>query len=282
RYAGYYWDRKTQYYYLQARYYDPRNGRFLSADTFRGEIGNPLSLHLYAYSLNNPVNYVDPSGFKTISVYFLAGVGTWQSGDMFKAAKEDIIKRYQDMGYDKIHVADVYPYGTMEECGCDQDATKQMAYTILQALVVNNDMDTPYKYTVGGNNAFESIKEDYDYFGGGDIVLIGHSGGGIAAYDAAQLLNDAGYNVSFIVQVGSPKEPIKKKWRDKVGYIEKKGFFGDGITAWGMTYFQRPGYIASVDIVGGHPYYFDPNMKDDNGVSNLSKTMDQIWDWIKP
>ncbi|MCF2946469.1 RHS repeat-associated core domain-containing protein, partial [Paenibacillus tarimensis] len=31
RYAGYYWDRKTQLYFLQARYYDPRNGRFLSA-----------------------------------------------------------------------------------------------------------------------------------------------------------------------------------------------------------------------------------------------------------
>ncbi|MEB3104064.1 RHS repeat-associated core domain-containing protein, partial [Ferviditalea candida] len=68
RYAGYYWDRKTQYYYLQARYYDPRNGRFLSADTYRGEIQNPLSLHLYAYAFNNPVNYVDPSGHDAIII----------------------------------------------------------------------------------------------------------------------------------------------------------------------------------------------------------------------
>jgi hypothetical protein len=28
RYAGYYWDRKTQFYFLQARYYDPRPARF--------------------------------------------------------------------------------------------------------------------------------------------------------------------------------------------------------------------------------------------------------------
>ncbi|WP_036639714.1 RHS repeat-associated core domain-containing protein, partial [Paenibacillus durus] len=32
RYAAYYCDRKTQYYYLQARYYDPRPTRSTSHD----------------------------------------------------------------------------------------------------------------------------------------------------------------------------------------------------------------------------------------------------------
>ncbi|MCL6605224.1 MAG: hypothetical protein K6T94_20360 [Paenibacillus sp.] len=36
RYAGYYFDRKTQYYYLQARYYDPRPARFISEDSYEG------------------------------------------------------------------------------------------------------------------------------------------------------------------------------------------------------------------------------------------------------
>ncbi len=62
RYAGYYWDRKTQMYHLQARYYDPRNGRFISADSYRGEEEQPLSQNLFVYALNNPVNYVDPTG----------------------------------------------------------------------------------------------------------------------------------------------------------------------------------------------------------------------------
>ncbi|MEX2460399.1 MAG: RHS repeat-associated core domain-containing protein [Paenibacillaceae bacterium] len=44
RYAGYYWDQKTQYYYLQARYYDPRPARFISEDTYEGQIDNPQSL----------------------------------------------------------------------------------------------------------------------------------------------------------------------------------------------------------------------------------------------
>ncbi|MBO8171734.1 MAG: hypothetical protein H0Z33_07585, partial [Bacillaceae bacterium] len=62
RYAHYYWDRKTQFYYLQARYYNPRIGRFLSLDEWRGDITNPLSLNRYVYAYNNPVNYVDPTG----------------------------------------------------------------------------------------------------------------------------------------------------------------------------------------------------------------------------
>jgi len=62
RYAGYYWDRKTQFYYLQARYYDPRPARFISEDSYEGEIEDPLTLDLYSYVENNPLTYDDPSG----------------------------------------------------------------------------------------------------------------------------------------------------------------------------------------------------------------------------
>jgi RHS repeat-associated protein len=68
RYAGYYWDRKTQYFYLQARYYDPRPARFISEDTYEGEIENPQSLNLYAYVQNNSLNYVDPTGHFCVSL----------------------------------------------------------------------------------------------------------------------------------------------------------------------------------------------------------------------
>jgi len=55
-------------YYLNARYYDPKNGRFITRDTYRGEINEPSSLHLYAYCANDPINYVDPSGHGKISI----------------------------------------------------------------------------------------------------------------------------------------------------------------------------------------------------------------------
>jgi RHS repeat-associated protein len=46
-----------------ARYYDPGLGRFISADTVVPEAGNPQSLNRYAYVYNNPMRYVDPSGY---------------------------------------------------------------------------------------------------------------------------------------------------------------------------------------------------------------------------
>jgi len=45
-----------------ARFYDPALGRFLSADTVVPQPGNPQALNRYAYVLNNPLRYVDPTG----------------------------------------------------------------------------------------------------------------------------------------------------------------------------------------------------------------------------
>lgn len=62
KFAGYEQDQETGLYYAFARYYNPRLGRFMSADPLRGDIGNPQSLNRYAYVLNNPLNAVDPTG----------------------------------------------------------------------------------------------------------------------------------------------------------------------------------------------------------------------------
>ena len=56
------YDDSTGMLYLNARFYDPQTGRFISRDTYRGVPDNAGTWHLYAYCANNPVNYVDPSG----------------------------------------------------------------------------------------------------------------------------------------------------------------------------------------------------------------------------
>ena len=52
-------------------YYNPISGRFITEDSVRGkkrdhlpkkEIDDPLSLNLYTYCYNNPINMIDPSG----------------------------------------------------------------------------------------------------------------------------------------------------------------------------------------------------------------------------
>ena len=62
RYRGYYYDTETGWYYLNARYYDPNVGRFLSPDTILGANGGLQGYNLFAYCNNNPVMFADPSG----------------------------------------------------------------------------------------------------------------------------------------------------------------------------------------------------------------------------
>ena len=63
-YTGGIYDQRTGLYYLNARYYNPEDGRFVTEDTYRGETNEPDTQNLYAYCADNPVNYVDPSGHK--------------------------------------------------------------------------------------------------------------------------------------------------------------------------------------------------------------------------
>ncbi|MBS3899810.1 MAG: RHS repeat-associated core domain-containing protein [Dethiobacter sp.] len=63
RYAGYRWDAETGLYYLNARYYAPGIGRFITRDAFHGFEDNPASLNWYNYAHSNPVMFVDPSGY---------------------------------------------------------------------------------------------------------------------------------------------------------------------------------------------------------------------------
>ena len=63
-YTGGIYDQSTGLYYLNARYYNPEDGGFLTEDTYRGETDEPDTQNLYVYCADNPVNYVDPSGHK--------------------------------------------------------------------------------------------------------------------------------------------------------------------------------------------------------------------------
>ncbi len=54
-------------YYFGARYYSPKLGRFLSADSIVPGAANPQNLNRYSYVMNNPLRYIDPSGHKCVS-----------------------------------------------------------------------------------------------------------------------------------------------------------------------------------------------------------------------
>jgi len=63
RYRGYYYDNETKFYYLNARYYDPKVHRFISADSVIAGVSEDVNgYNLFEYSNNNPVNCQDQSG----------------------------------------------------------------------------------------------------------------------------------------------------------------------------------------------------------------------------
>ena len=72
-YTGGIYDQSTGLYYLNARYYNPEDGGFLTEDTYRGETDEPDTQNLYVYCANNPVNYVDPSGHKKSKTIDITG-----------------------------------------------------------------------------------------------------------------------------------------------------------------------------------------------------------------
>ena len=90
RYRGYYYDRETGLYYLNARYYDPQIGRFISPDDISYlEPATINGLNLYVYCNNNPVMNADPTGHSAILIGMLIGFGVGALiGGGFEIAKQ--------------------------------------------------------------------------------------------------------------------------------------------------------------------------------------------------
>ncbi len=71
-YTGQQYDEGTGLVYMGARYYDPRIGRFLSADSIVPDANDPQALNRYSYVYNNPISNVDPTGHEPVSAALAA------------------------------------------------------------------------------------------------------------------------------------------------------------------------------------------------------------------
>lgn len=68
-YTGHVNDQDTGLVYMQARYYDPNVGRFISVDPEAPSAGNVFSFARFPYANNNPIVNLDPDGRETGAGY---------------------------------------------------------------------------------------------------------------------------------------------------------------------------------------------------------------------
>ena len=77
RYRGYYYDSETGFYYLQSRYYDPVNRRFINADSYASTGQGSIGTNMFAYCNNSPILFVDHDGNDAEAVGWWASTMWW-------------------------------------------------------------------------------------------------------------------------------------------------------------------------------------------------------------
>jgi RHS repeat-associated protein len=75
RFTGHYLDDDSGLYYMKARFYDPRLGRFVQPDTLFLDqpqlcLKSVLECNLYSYARNNPLKFTDPDGKDAVYIAF--------------------------------------------------------------------------------------------------------------------------------------------------------------------------------------------------------------------
>lgn len=217
-------------------------------------------------------------------VYLLAGVGSRRT--IFAECVKELQHRLTDNG--KISaIRELFPYG---------DHTHNFFQQLLQ---VRKDLYRLRRAVQFGARAVAAQVRKLS--AGRPVIFIGHSGGGVAAYQAAVMLSEEGCITDWrVIQVGSPKMPIQREHKDKVHYVvavNDDGECADYITrlgSWGgisrnrfgIWYWNRskyaPKHIIPLALVGGHQHYFRreaPYVHPERG-SNLVIIIDTIWDRV--
>ena len=104
RYRSYYYDTETGLYYLKARYYDPRVGRWITAEPNIdcGEFDEGAGLlqyNVYTYCANNPIAFIDDTGESITAILIGVGIGAllgafagWGISKHFNVPKKDTWK----------------------------------------------------------------------------------------------------------------------------------------------------------------------------------------------
>jgi len=194
----------------------------------------------------------------------------------------------------------LYPYG---------DWSRNVFAQLWEIQADMRRKDSKLDRSIGGGRVLEEIRRERAAVGLADTVgttlLVGHSGGGIAAvHAAAMLMSSGGSATCYAVKIGSPRCRIPERLKHRVLSIHAEGrrrgdSFGRSpdivsrIGSYGGWKINRslpvwrkdkhaPASWIGVPIIGKHPDYFrnrSPYLSTD-GRSNLDLIVDAIAAWL--
>ena len=167
RYCGEYFDKETATVYLRARNYNPSIGRFISRDSYVGKNEEPLSLNRYTYCYNNPIAYIDPTGFDSYIFY----LEEWEKEAL--ADKKTIESRYDS----EVHLKPVKNAQDFIEEWNSMGTVNNQAVSIDTVLINTHGSDNK---TIGFGNGNTFGDDDFDELQDKDmksLVLLACTGG---------------------------------------------------------------------------------------------------------
>ena len=89
RYRGYYYDSETGFYYLQSRYYDPENHRFINADCYASTGQGFIGTNAFSYCGNAPSSRTDGYGFAWTDLLEFVDTAIQEVGNALNSAAYD-------------------------------------------------------------------------------------------------------------------------------------------------------------------------------------------------
>ncbi len=168
-------DNNTGLYYMNARYYNPNTGRFISQDSYKGSAYEPWTQNLYTYTGNNPVNYTDPTEH-FFGPLFSRLMGGDTAGEKWGAAIGAVVTlalvTTVIIATGGIAMAPLLAIGIGAGTGLVAGVAGEIVGEVAEAVIDNDEMEW---------------NKDEMFIAGGFGLVGGAFGGGVAAAGASRL-----------------------------------------------------------------------------------------------
>jgi hypothetical protein len=240
----------------------------------------------------------------------ILSAGMLTSTGFLEPLEQELVNRYSALGK-KAHVSIQYPYRSADNL----NILKQIGLGALQLALISTDMEIvqtlrpelpnvplpPINQLYGASKLYGIAKTEIDKYGG-KLILLGHSGGGVASHEAGKMLSiyaENKYSPSAIVQIGSPKTNmlmLANKVFFLTAYVPKSNGYESvrdpipliGIWGWGS---ELPAQVQVVKLDPSlnpfkvHLSYFNGDDKwnriDGVETTNLKETTGKYWAFIQ-